>query len=220
MASQPHRRKGGRSRQPDATNPAGGVQEPNRSYRYHNSRHPLPARPDMHGPGAPPGYDFALPQPIPQPECNAMMAHGMQMNHQRREMENWNRMYLEQGRFPDSQPMYQGPGLAPAGQPYPELRGSDPRECGLQAPGGVPYSGPVGDSVGVYGYPFQPTSSSMPPRNPEDFLRLRMNGSNGGAVRSILRGDAPEFIPRKKPLEEMNQVLIVSSTWPAGSRGL
>ena len=116
--------------------------------------------------------------------------------------------------------MYQGPGLPPGGQPYPEFRGSCPRGYAPLAPSGVPYSGPAGDSVGACGYPYQSTSSSMPPRNTEDFLRVRMNGSNGGVVRSILRGDAPEFIPSKKPSEEMNQVFIVSSTWPAGSRGL
>ena len=105
MASQHHRRRGGRSRQHDATNLAGGVQEPNRSYRYHSLRHPLPVRPDIHGPCGPPGYDFALPQQIPQNEGNPMMAHSMQMSHQRREMENWNRMYMDQCRLPDPLPV-------------------------------------------------------------------------------------------------------------------
>ncbi|PYI04186.1 hypothetical protein BO78DRAFT_178209 [Aspergillus sclerotiicarbonarius CBS 121057] len=117
--------------------------------------------------------------------------------------------------------MYQGPVLAPEGPPYPDLRGNGPRVYFPQPPGGAPYhmtANPAGNSFGTCGYQFPATASLIPPGYPEEVLRARMNGNNGGAVRSTLRGDAPEFVPRKKP-SEMKPVLIVSSTWPAGERG-
>ncbi|RAL05173.1 uncharacterized protein BO80DRAFT_431161 [Aspergillus ibericus CBS 121593] len=103
MASQSYRRRGGRSRQQDATNLVGSVQGPNRPPRHHAPRHHVPFRPEFPVPSG--GYSPPMmPQPTSQHEGNTMIAQAMQMNYQRREMENWNRMVMDHRQISEPHP--------------------------------------------------------------------------------------------------------------------
>ncbi|GKZ21122.1 hypothetical protein AbraIFM66951_008690 [Aspergillus brasiliensis] len=203
MANQNSKRRGYRRQQEEPCQPS--------MYCDPSTIHQNTLRPELPGVASAPVHNTFCPN---LSQANHL---AMRMDHQQKEMENWNRLHMEQYRFPGPHAMYEAPGLASNGpQLSPEPRAMSPMYTMSPmsfAPYALPGTGPM--TVG----PAQPGV----PREGERFQGLKAGASGNTNKRytsSTLRGDAPEFVPNAKL--QMNEpqrlvpiassVFIVSST--------